>query len=254
MRATCRRAALAIVIAMEGCGGGDEVGAGDAQVDAASDAAIDAAPWPALFIDVRYAGGRSLWVTASDPARTQCTFYGFLRDGCEDVIDARGCSRPLAPWVSAVHLTSGGEVIASRTPVDLWEGVAFLPAVVEGHGDLVVVLEASDGQRAEIPIPEGVVAPQPTIEAATYAQNEVHVAWSATPAPASTMISFQRDLHGHRCHVAAPQAEIVIPWFDRSPDYYSVETFAAAPSIVTPLGDARVWIGGSAGMFVPSSP
>ena len=65
-------------------------------------------------------------------------------------------------------LVSAGVVVATKPVHDIWAGASFDRAQVAGHADLVLRLEASDGQRADIPLPDGVVPPRPTIETITY--------------------------------------------------------------------------------------
>ena len=244
--------ALAVIALGEvGCGAGASAPAdatGDDPVDAAPDASVDATPdataWPALLFDVR-AAPTYLFLTASDPARTACTRYEFLREGCEEVSDVIRCGADsLAPWITSASVTSGGTVLATVSPVDVWVGVSFGASVLAGHDDLAIVLTARDGQRAEIPIPTGVVPPRPTVTSATYDGAALHVAWTATPSAASTVVEIIGGFMGYRCHVAAPQQAIDVPWL-APPDgsTYHVVTYAPATAIPTPLGEAMVWFG-----------
>ena len=252
-------AAIAVAACGDGGGGGGldaSPDALDAAVDAPMDAPVDATPWPGLLFDVRYSAGAYVSVSASDPARNACTFYSFLRRGCEDVADGRICGPgPLAPWITRVALVSAGVVVASEPVVDIWQGAGFDRAQFAGHADLVLRIEASDGQRADIPLPVGVVPPHPTIEATTYDGQTLHVAWSTSPPAASTSVWIIGGIHGYRCHVAAPQMALDMPWSEGGigggQGSFSVTAFAPAPPITTPLGEAMVWIGESAGRNVP---
>jgi len=240
-------------ITVAACGDGGAGGDPDAS-PVAIDASVDATPWPALLLDVRYTAGAFVSVTGSDPARDACTFYDFLRRGCEDVLDVRGCGHgPIAPWITQASLLSAGVVIATEPVRDIWEGASFDRTQVAGHDHLVLRLEASDGQRADIPLPDGVVPPRPTIEAITYDGATLHVAWTTTPLAASTSVWVSGGVQGYRCHVAAPQMAIDMPWFASvgGGDDVSVAAYAAAPPIATPLGEAMVWIGEGALGNVP---
>lgn len=256
-----------VALGVMACGRDGSSVAVDAPIDSVSDAAIDAIPdagadaaadamsWPQLVFDVTFDRAGDLALTASDLARSACTRYGFLRTGCEDLSDFIDCGGgPLAPWITSVILKAGAATLATVSPVDVWTGVSFSSASLAGHDDLMLVLEASDGQRAEIPIPAGVVQPQPAIVAASYDGGALHLEWSASPTAASSFVQILGGgvVGGYRCHVASPQHAIDLPWLDSYPgSSYSISTFAAAPPIPTSLGEAKVWIGGRVDAPIP---
>ena len=242
-------AAIAVAACGDGGGGGGldaSPDALDAAVDAPVDAPVDATPWPALVLDVHYVAGLVVSVSASDPARTACTFYSFLRSGCEDIPDYHRCWQgPLAPWITRASLLSAGNVVATKAVEDIWAGASFGLSDVVGDDALVLRLEASDGQRADIPLPDGVVPPRPTIETITYDGTTLHVGWTTTPVAASTSVWVSGGIHGYRCHVAAPQMALDLPWFNGpgGGGDISVAAYAPAPPLATPLGEAMARIG-----------
>ncbi len=239
-----------------GCSGGGAPGSTDDAGPTDALPSFDAEPWPALQLDVQVQDG---WIDVSgrDPgAPGACTWYPFLRSGCEELTDVATCGGGLpGPWVNEVQLRDGATVIASHaiTAGELWMGTRFSAAEIGGHAGLRVAVIARDGQRADVAIP-AIAPPRPTVDQVAVVGSTLHVAWHADPVEASTVVAGHTWLTGYRCHVDAPTRAVDLPWMwePAQARSYTVTTYAPAPPVATPLGEVRVWIGASATGPIPA--
>ncbi len=194
---------------------------------------------PELHLDITVSSDL-VYVNAIEVERPDATSQTpFAHPGeCDETSDAWSCDGDCpATWLGELRLEAAGAVIADGAYDWPWGGGIAVDAV--GLDDAALVIEDLDGEEIVIPLPAS-AAPQPELTLTVDGEDAV-IAWTATPAAATAVVSVGAGFGGPRCHtdddtitLAAPDAEA---W------EASVHAFLAPTLVETAWGDAEVWIG-----------